>query len=196
MIGRFAARLGHRLPGHVVAGMILTLVGAWFFYEPLRHDYPMAEAIEIRKRRGAFIRFLGPDPFELQVVLQDDRRIVRYRNDLPHYRELKETLKSGTHVFHLWVDASDPDDATLVWQFDSGGRTLVSFDDTIQTLIEIRARQMWLPGAIAIFGLAIIALSCGAACQRVAPRSDLGRIPPQHERRSRLRMIGGSSSSV
>lgn len=170
MIGRFAARLGHRLPGQMVAGTILTLVGTWFFYEPLGHDYPMAEdlvaveagvveAVEIRKRRGAVIRFLVPDPLELQAVLEDDRRIVRYRNDLPHYRELKETLKSGTHVFHLWSDASDPDNATLVWQFDSGGTTLISVDDTIQALIEIRARQMWLPGAIAIFGLAIIALS-------------------------------------
>lgn len=170
MIGRFAARLGRRLPGQMVAGTILTFVGAWFFFEPLRHDYPMTEdlvvvetgvveAIEIRKRRGAFIRFLVPDPFELQAVLEGDGRLVRYRNDLPHYRELKETLKSGTHVFHLWIDASDPDDATLVWQFDSGGTTLVSVDDTIQALIEIRARQMWLPGAIAVFGLTIIALS-------------------------------------
>ncbi len=180
MIGRFAARLGHRLPGHMVAGTILTLVGAWFIYEPLRHDYPMAEdlvaveagvveAIEIRKRRGAFIRFLVPDPLELQAVLEDDRRVVRYRNDLPHYREFKEALKSGTHVFLLWIDASDPDDATLVWQFDSGGRTLVSLDDTIQTLIEIRARQMWLPGAIALFGLAIIALSMWRRLSRGRP---------------------------
>lgn len=170
MIGRFAARLGHRLPGQMVAGTILTLVGAWFFSEPLGHDYPMAEdlvaveagvmeAVEIRKRRGAVIRFFVPDPIELQAVLEGDRRIVRYRNDLPYYREFKEALKSGIHVFHLWIDASDPDDATLVWQFDSGGTTLVSVDDTIQALTEIRARQMWLPGAIAIFGLTIIALS-------------------------------------
>ena len=170
MIGRFAARLGHRLPGQMVAGTILTLVGAWFFYQPLRHDYPMAEdlvtveagvmeAVEIRKRRGALIRFLVPDPIELQAVLEGDRRIVRYRNDLPHYLELREVLKSGTHVFHLWIDASDPDDATLVWQLDSGGTTLVSVDDTIQALNDVRVRQMWLPGAIAIFGLAIITLS-------------------------------------
>ncbi len=170
MIGRFAARLGHRLPGQMVAGAILTLVGAWFLYQPLRHEYPKAgdlvaieagvmEAVEIRKRRGAVIRFLVPDPIELQAVLEGDRRIVRYRNDLPHYPELREVLKSGTHVFHLWIDASDPDDATLVWQLDSGGTTLVSVDDTIQALNDVRARQMWLPGAIAIFGLAIITLS-------------------------------------
>lgn len=154
----------------MVAGTILTLVGAWFFCQPLLYDYPtaedlvaveagVAEAVEIRKRRGALIRFLVPDPIELQAVLEGDRRIARYRNDLPRYRELKETLKSGTHVFHLWTDASDPDDATLVWQLDSGGTTLVSVDDTVQALIEIRGREMWLPGAIAIFGLAIIALS-------------------------------------
>ncbi len=170
MIGRLAARLGHRLPGQMVAGTILTLVGAWFFCQPLRHDYPEAgdlvaleagvvEAVEIRKRRGAVIRFLVPDPIEVQAVLEGDGRRVRYRNDLPHYREFKEVLKSGTHVFHLWIDASDPDDAMLVWQLDSGGTTLVSVDDTIRTLIEVRARDMWLSGAIAIFGLAIIALS-------------------------------------
>ena len=170
MIGRFAARLGHRLPGHMVAGTILTIVGAWFFYQPLRHDYPMtddlvaveagvADAVEIRKRRGAVIRFLVPDPIELQAVLEGDGKVVRYRNDLPHYRDFKETLKSGTHVFHLWIDASNPDDATLVWQLDSGGTTLVSVDDTIQALKEVREREMWLPGAIAIFGLAIITLS-------------------------------------
>ncbi len=170
MIGRFAARLGHRLPGHMVAGTILTIVGAWFFYQPLRHDYPMAndliaieagvvEAVEIRKRRGAVIRFLVPDPFELQAVLEGDGRTVRYRNDLPHYREIKDALKSGTHVFHLWTDASDPDDAALVWQLDSGGTTLVSAEDTTQALKEVRVREMWLPGAIAIFGLTIITLS-------------------------------------
>ena len=170
MIGRFAARLGRRLPGQMVAGTILTIVGVWFFFQPLRHDYPMAEdlvavetgvveAVEIRKRRGAVIRFLVPDPIELQAVLEGDRRIVRYRNDLPHYRELKQTLKSGAHVFHLWIDASDPDDATLVWQLDSGGTTLISVDDTIEALMDVRRRQMWLPGAIAIFGLAIITLS-------------------------------------
>lgn len=170
MIGRFAARLGHRLPGQMVAGTILTIVGAWFFFEPLRHDYPktedlvaveagVMEAVEIRKRRGAVIRFLVPDPVELQAVLEGDGRIVRYRNDLPHYQKFKEALKSGTHVFHLWIDAADPDDATLVWQLDSGGTTLVSVDDTIQALSDVRAQQMWLPGAIAIFGLAIITLS-------------------------------------
>ena len=154
----------------MVAGTILTFVGAWFFCQPLFHDYPtakdlvaveagVADAIEIRQRRGAVIRFLVPDPIELQAVLEGDGRIVRYRNDLPHYREIKETLKSGTHVFHLWIDASDPDDANLVWQFDSGGTTLVSVDDTSQALMEIRAGEMWLPGAIAIFGLAIITLS-------------------------------------
>ena len=171
MIGRFAARLGHRLPGHMVAGTILTIVGVWFFFQPLRHDYPMAEdlvaveagvveAVEIRKRRGAVIRFLVPDPFELQAVLEGDGRTVRYRNDLPNYREFKDALKSGTHVFHLWIDASDPDDASLVWQLESGGgATLVSANDTIQALKEVREREMWLPGAIAVFGLAIITLS-------------------------------------
>ena len=154
----------------MVAGTILTLVGAWFFSEPLRHDYPEAddlvavearvkEAVEIRKRRGAVIRFLVSDPVELQAILEGDGRIVRYRNDLPHYQEFKEVLKSGTHVFHLWIDASDPDDATLVWQLDSKGTALVSVDDTIQALMDVREREMWLPGAIAVFGLAIITLS-------------------------------------
>ena len=154
----------------MVAGTILTIVGAWFFYQPLRHDYPMADdlvaveatvadAVEIRKRRGAVIRFLVPDPIELQAVLEGDGRIVRYRNDLPHYQEFKEALKSGAQVFHLWIDASDSDNATLVWQLDSGGTTLVSADDTIQSLKEVREQEMWLPGAIAIFGLTIITLS-------------------------------------
>ncbi len=170
MIGRFAATLGGRLPGQVVAGGILTLVGVWFVLEPLRHDYPapedlvavedgVAQAMEIRKRRGAVVRFLVPDPFEVQAVLEEDGRVVRYRSDLPHYEEFKEALMSGTHVFHLWTDASEPDDATLVWQFDSGEVTLISVDDTIEALSDARQREAWLPGAIALFGLAIIALS-------------------------------------
>ena len=170
MIGRFAATLGGRLPGQLIAGAILTLVGLWFVLEPLRHDYPapddlvavedgVVEAMEIRKRRGAVVRFLVPDPFELRAVLEADRRIVHYRSDLPHYQEFREALTSGTHVFHLWDDAPEADDATLVWQLDSGEVTLISVDDTIEALSDIRQREAWLPGAIALFGLAIIALT-------------------------------------
>ena len=170
MIGRFASKLGERLPGQMVAGVILVLLGAWFSLQPIRHDYPhiddlvavkadVLQAVEIRKRRGALVRFLIPDPLELQATLGGDGRLVRYSSNLPRYAELKETLKAGTHVFHLWADAPDPDDATFLWQFDSAGSTLLSLEETTGALRQARTQEIWLPAAIMVFGLAIVGLT-------------------------------------
>ena len=170
MIGRFASRLGHRLPGQLVAGLILFLAGVWFATDPLRHDYPEAgdlvaveaeasDAIEIRKRRGAFLRFLVPDPLEVQAMLDPGERIVRYLDSMPRYGELVEALASGPAVFHLWEDAPDEENASLIWQLDAGGRTLVSAEETVRALESSRSEAARLPGGVALFGLAIVALS-------------------------------------
>lgn len=170
MIGRFASRLGNRLPGQRVAGVILTLLGVWFATDPLRHGYPEANdlvaieaeasgAVEIRKRRGALVRFLVPDPLEVQAVLDPSGRIVRYLDSLPRYREFKSALGSGPATFHVWENAPDPDNATLVWRLDTAGTTLVSVEETVRTLKNARFEAAWLPGGIALFGLAIVVLT-------------------------------------
>ncbi len=170
MIGRFASRLGNRLPGQRVAGVILTLLGVWFATDPLRHDYPKANdlvaieakasgAVEIRKRRGAFLRFLVPDPLEVQAVLDPGERVVRYLDFLPSYREFKSALGSEFATFHLWENAPDADNATLVWQLDTAGATLISAEETVRALKNARSEAAWLPGGIALFGLAIVVLT-------------------------------------
>lgn len=170
MIGRFASRLGTRLPGQLVAGVILTLLGVWFATQPWRHDYPEAhdlvaieteafDAIEIRKRRGAVLRFLVSDPLEVQAVLDAGNRIVRYPDSLPRYDDVKSALASGPATYHLWEIASDPENASLVWQFDSGGTTLVSLEETVEALRAARRDAARLPGGIALLGAAIVVVT-------------------------------------
>ncbi len=170
MIGRFASRLGSRLPGQLVAGLILTLLGLWFATEPWRHGYPVADdlvaieaaakdAVEIRKRRGAVLRFLVPDPLEVHAVLEPDLRAVRYPDTLPRYEDVKRALASGPATFHLWEDAAGVDDATLVWRLDVRGATLFSLEETVGALKRLRLEAAWLPAGIAVFGLAIVALT-------------------------------------
>lgn len=169
MIGRFASRLGRRLPATLVAGIILALMGAWFASAPLRHSYPAPgalvpfrgeafDAIEVRKRRGAFLRFLTADPLEFQAVLSPGERIVLYENALPHYREVKAAAVAAPAVYHLWEEAPDERERLLIWQFEGADGQVVSREETVAALKAARAQDALLPAAMALAGLALAAL--------------------------------------
>ncbi len=169
MIGRFASRLGGRLPGILVAGVILLIMGLWFASEPLRHSYPVADelvpieadarnVVELRKRRGAFLRFLMSDPLELRATLENGSIVILYRNTMANYDAVKKAVVSGPATYFLWSAATRDEDRQTVWQLETEDGTVVSFDDTISSLKESRINAALLPGGIAMFGLVLSAL--------------------------------------
>lgn len=174
MIGRFANRLGGRVPATLVAGIILSAMGAWFTSEPLRHSYPEADeltavhgeafdAIEVRKRRGALTRFLADDPLEFQAVLTPGERIVIYDNTLPHYREVKAVAVAGEAVYHLWQEAPDERERLLIWQLDGADGRVVSHQQTVTALKAERIKATLLPTVMALAGVVLVVLGCRQA---------------------------------
>jgi len=174
MIGRFAGGLGRHLPATLVAGAILAAMGTWFATDPLRHAYPATsdleafegqafDAIEVRRRRGAFLRFLVPDPLEFQAVLRPGERIVLYYNSMPGYDAVKAAVGEGVPLtFRLWADAEDEENQLIIWGLDGADGTVVSPGETVAGLKASRASAAWLPGAIAAFGFMLIALGLNA----------------------------------
>ena len=169
MIGRFASGLGRRLPGLLVAGVILLAMGAWFATAPLRHAYPESgdlaffegtavDAIEVRKRRGAFLRFLRPDALTFQAALDPGKRVVLYDSSMPHYDALKSAVASGAATYALWDEAGDEENGRLIWGLDTPEGSVVTVAETVANLKASRAAAVWLPGAIALFGLALSVL--------------------------------------
>ena len=171
MIGRFASRLGKRHPGHRIAGVILTLLGVWFATDPLRHDYPEANdlvaieaeatgAVEIRKRRGAFLRFLTPDPLEVQAVLDPGKKRscaisitcrVTANSRAPLDRDPRHSISGKTLPIRTT--------RRLYGSSKQLERPLVSVEETVRALKNARSDAAWLPGGIALFGLAIVVLT-------------------------------------
>ena len=169
MIGRFASRLGRRLPATLVAGAILALMGAWYATAPLRASYPAPralipfhgqafDAIEVRKRRGAFLRFLTADPLEFQAALAPGERIVLYDNAMPRYDQVKAAALAGDATYHLWEEAPDERERLLIWQLDGADGRVVSREETVAALKASRSEAALLPAAVALAGLALAAL--------------------------------------
>jgi len=178
MIGRFARGMGNT-PALMVAGLIPLVMGVWFAAEPWRHSYPEPEqltafegeafdAIEVRKRRGAFIRYLVDDPIEFQAVLNPDERVVLYTNSMPNYFELREAVTEGPAIYYLWEDAADEIDAITIWQLENEMGLIVSAEEAVSTLKAVRAKAAWVPGAIALAGLFILIL--GLRARRIVGR--------------------------
>ncbi len=167
MIGRFARGMSNRLPVPLIAGLILFAVGAWFASEPLRQAYPTADqlqplegtafdAIEVRRRRGAFLRFLSDDALEVQAAVSPGEEIVIYSTSMPRYDAFKEALAAGPATFYRWPGAPDERERYVVWRFENANGTLVTLDESMASLKAARMDAAWLPGAIALFGLVLI----------------------------------------
>ncbi len=178
MIGRFASRLGDRLPATLVAGAILTALGAWFASDPWRRDYPAAadlvpfegeafDAIEVRKRRGALAPFMTDDPLELQAVLNPGERLVLYTSAMPRYEAVKTAVASGPAVYRLWNDAPTEEDRRLIWGLDNDAGSVVAADEAVAGLKEARAGAAQLPAGIGVFGLALLWLGLRARARAV-----------------------------
>jgi len=180
VIGRFASSLQRHLPATLVAGVILTGIGAWFAWEPWRHDYPELgelvpfagepiDAREVHKRRGAVLRFLQHDTMELHIALDPGERVVLYLNSMPGYDVVRASVTEQLPAtYYLWDDADDEMNRMLVWQFESEQGTMVSIDQTVGGLKAARAEAAWLPTGITIFGLALIGLGLRARARATA----------------------------
>jgi hypothetical protein len=167
VIGRFARGMSNKLPAPLIAGLILFAVGAWFASVPLHHAYPTAgqltvlegtafDAIEVRRRRGAFLRFLSDDAMEIQAAVNPGEEIVIYSTSMPRYDAFKEALTAGPGMFYRWDDAPDERERYVVWQFENADGTLVTLDETTASLKATRLDAAWLPGGIGVFGLLLI----------------------------------------
>lgn len=164
MIGRFARGMSNKLPAPLIAGVILLAVGVWFASVPLRHAYPTAgqltvlegeavDAIEVRRRRGAFLRFLTDDAMEVQAAVEPGEEIVIYSSSMPRYEAFKAALADGPGAFYRWLESPDERERYTVWQFENAEGTLVALDESIAALKAARLQAAWLPGGIALFGL-------------------------------------------
>lgn len=167
MIGRFARGMSNKLPAPLIAGVILFTVGVWFASVPLRHAYPTTDqlavlegtafdAIEVRKRRGAFLRYLSDDALEVQAAVDPGEEIVIYSTSMPHYDDFKAALAAGPGRFHRWDEAPDERERYVIWQFENADGTLVTRDESVAALKAARLDAAWLPGGIAVFGLLLI----------------------------------------
>jgi hypothetical protein len=167
MIGRFARGMSNKLPAPLIAGLILFTVGAWFASTPLRYAYPTADqltvlegtafdAIEVRRRRGAFLRYLSDDALEVQAAVNPGEEIVIYSTSMPRYDAFKAALSDGPGMFHRWDEAPDERERYVVWQFENADGTLITLDETSTALRAARLDAAWLPGGIAFFGLVLI----------------------------------------
>ncbi|MBT4906579.1 MAG: hypothetical protein P8Q36_13950 [Alphaproteobacteria bacterium] len=180
MIGRFARGMSNT-PALMVAGFIPLALGVWFAAEPWRHSYPAPEeltafegeafeTIEVRKRRGAFIRYLEDDPIELQAVLNPGERIVLYSTSMPNYFELRDAITSGPAIYYLWEDAPEEIDTMTIWQLENENGVVVSAEEAVSTLKAVRSSAAWMPGGIALLGFIILAL--GLRSRLLARRED------------------------
>ena len=166
MIGRFASGLGGRPHAPIVAGLILLGLGLWFGSVPWRAAYPdtaaleavegtAIDAIELRKRRGALLRFLTGDRLELQVAIDPGGRIATYRSELPRYELLKEAIGRGPATYYVWPGAPDEAERALIWQFENADGRLIALADTVAALEAARTSDALLPAAIALVGLGL-----------------------------------------
>jgi len=167
VIGRFARGMSNKLPAPLIAGVILFTVGVWFASVPLRHAYPTADqltvlegtafdAIEVRRRRGAFLRFLSDDALEVQGAVNPGEEIVIYSTSMPRYDDFKAALAQGPGRFHRWDEAPDERERYVVWQFENADGTLVTLDESVASLKAARLDAAWLPGGIGVFGFLLI----------------------------------------
>ncbi|MBN33549.1 MAG: hypothetical protein CMM46_02000 [Rhodospirillaceae bacterium] len=179
MIGRFSRALDGILPATLVAGVILVIIGVWFATEPYRFDYPEEsdlvavegeafDAIEVRRRRGAFLRFMVDDPLEYQAVFNPGERLVLYYSSMPNYDAVTQAIGSGPAIFWLWQDAGDETDSMIVWQLENADGIVVSRDATVAGFAASRQEAAKWPGAIALFGvlLTIMGLRARARAKR------------------------------
>jgi hypothetical protein len=167
MIGRFARGMSDKLPAPLIAGLILFAVGGWFASLPLQHAYPTFDqlealegtafdAIEVRRRRGAFLRFLTDDALEVQAAVNPGEEIVIYSTSMPRYDAFKEALTAGPAIFYRWPGAPDERERYVVWQLENAGGMLMTLEESVAALKAARLDAAWLPGAIALFGLVLI----------------------------------------
>ena len=186
MIGRFASGLGDRLPATLVAGAILTALGAWFASDPWRRDYPAPsdlvafegeafDAIEVRKRRGGLAPFATEEALELQAVLNPGERLVLYTDAMPRYEAVKQAVASGPAVYRLWEGAREETDRMLIWGIDDEAGIAVAPAETVAALREARAGTARLPAAIGVCGLVLLWLGLRARARAMAGRSGLRR---------------------
>ena len=77
---------------------------------------------------------------------------------MPRYDALKSAVASGAATYALWDEAGDEENGRLIWGLDTPEGSVVTVAETVADLKASRAAAAWLPGAIALFGLALSVL--------------------------------------
>lgn len=167
MIGRFARGLGDRPIAPLAAGLILLGIGLWNAAELLLPAYPQEgqlesfdgeafDAIVVVRQRGALVRFFHGRSLEFQAVLNPGERLVLYRDDMPDYEAVRETVTAGPATYGLWPDAPADDDRHRIWSLATpGGEVIVDRATTVASLKATRNSMAITPLVIAVAGLVL-----------------------------------------
>ena len=167
MIGRFARGLGDRPVAPLAAGIILMAIGLWHGAEQLLPAYPEEnqlesfageafDAIVVVRHRGALVRFIQGSSLEFQAALEPGERLVFYRDDMPAYEEVKETVVAGPALYGLWPDAPADEDRHRIWSLATpDGAVIIDRASSVAALKALRRETAILPAFIALAGLVL-----------------------------------------